>query len=210
MIKDEPFIPEWLEAYRLPDDLIAEAYEKTPPAYRAALKTGIALAHFHFGSLPSMESRIICVRNLGFSQRKIGVPADWAAIVMPATLKGASPVCAAAILPALAGVERIIALCAGMPLKTDIALGLELCGVNDIFMAEEHQCFRALAELSRVSRAGRILFLHTGELSKIIEQAGKHRLRFIDLLYKPALLLLDAILKIILGCHILRPRRCSG
>ena len=38
--------PAWLTASRVADSVAAAAYEATPPRFRAALKTGLALAHF--------------------------------------------------------------------------------------------------------------------------------------------------------------------
>ncbi len=44
-----PAWPEWLENCRCPDELFAEAYDTLPDSFRAALKTAIAAAFFHFG-----------------------------------------------------------------------------------------------------------------------------------------------------------------
>ena len=59
-VEDTARWPEWAEEARLDDELTAKAYEATPPSCRAALKTGLALAHMHFGQV-----RAACAKSAG-------------------------------------------------------------------------------------------------------------------------------------------------
>lgn len=72
--------PAWLEAPRVADGLVAAAYEATPPRFRAALKTALALAHFHFGESASCRDEAETSARLGFQCASSRAPAPWALI----------------------------------------------------------------------------------------------------------------------------------
>lgn len=187
----DSIIPVWLEGLRLPDAVLDEAYESSPARYRAALKTGIALAHFYFGDLPWEQERQIIHRRLGFFSRCGSSADDWTIIVIDGTIKGAAAICAAIILPVLAGVERIAVFCIGQPNGMAIPLALSMCGIADIFCMEERQCLNALAHFARVSPRGHAAFLHGGRLRNLEAAARKSFSSIIPLYFEPKLLILD-------------------
>ena len=72
--------PQWAEAARLDDALAAAAYEATPAHLRAAVKTGLALAHMHFGESTTSQRNEVRNAYLGFWRRTIAHPAPWAVV----------------------------------------------------------------------------------------------------------------------------------
>lgn len=52
-----PAWPQWLEAFRVPDEPRAAAYEDTPAHLRAAIKTALALHQAHSGEMDSRTCR---------------------------------------------------------------------------------------------------------------------------------------------------------
>ena len=52
-----PAWPQWLEAFRVPDEPRAAAYEGTPAHLRAAIKTALALHQVHAGEMDSRTCR---------------------------------------------------------------------------------------------------------------------------------------------------------
>ena len=75
--------PQWAEDARLDDDLAAAAYEATPAPLRAAVKTGLALAHMHFGESTTSQRNEVRNAHLGFWRRSIAHPAPWATADRP-------------------------------------------------------------------------------------------------------------------------------
>lgn len=128
----EPW-PEWLEDFRLPDELFAQAYAAYPAKCRAAIKTSLALATFHFGQSARDGWHDLRDRHLGFWQKCCSSPQNWAIIFLDDKFNAPAPLCAATVLPVLADVENIAIVCIGGIPRQSILLTLELCGIEDIF-----------------------------------------------------------------------------
>lgn len=157
--------PDWLEAARVADSLGAAAYEATPPRFRAALKTGLALAHFHFGESASHREERVFNGRLGFGRAAMQWPAPWALIVFSPAYAAAARLTAACAPCLLAGVPQVAALCLGGVLREAALVSLELSGVEDIFQPDAAHFGALLDELAaRPGPRGRVVVLHGGEL----------------------------------------------
>lgn len=124
-----------LEQRRVADDLLAAAYESTPPAQRGWIKTTLALVEATFPARPSR--RLVAVENAaaGFGYRKNGETAPWAAAFIREGYASAVRLAAALMTARVAGVEPLFAICAGKPenLSPPVLAALELAGVEQVF-----------------------------------------------------------------------------
>lgn len=168
--------PDWLEACRVEDSVAATAYEATPPRCRAALKTGLALAHFHFGE--SADSRYDAVRNgrLGFLRARRREPAPWALVILSPAYAAAARVTAACAAALLAGVPHVGAICPGATPRPAALVSLELSGVEDIFQPDMTAMAALFEELAALpGPRGRVVLLHAGEcadLARLVRRRG--------------------------------------
>lgn len=154
--------PEWAEDARLDDDLAAQAYEATPAACRAALKSGLALAHMHFGQSPGSLRQERGDNHLGFWRHAAAFPAPWAVIAFTPAYAAAARLAAACVPALLAGVPLAAAVCVGGRPSREALVSLELTGVEDIF-ALDATALCALLEESQPG-PGRLVLLHNGDL----------------------------------------------
>lgn len=179
-------IPEWFEEYRLADEPLAASYEETPASWRALLKTGIALSHFHHGSVDAeTESRRVSER-LGIKEITAKKPVAWAMLVIGADVDAAARISALAIVPRLAGVSEVYAILASRSAPGAL-VSLELCGIEDIFAAPVEICSKLLADVNDSDAlSGRICFLHHGSLAGLSVPGS---IPALDLSKKPAILL---------------------
>ena len=164
---DMPWPPR-LEACRVDDSVVAAAYEATPARFRAALKTGLALAHFHFGE--SAASRDETVRNtrLGFLRARRRQPAPWALIVLSPAYAAAARLTAACAAALLAGVPHVAAVCPGGAPQAATLVSLELSGVEDIFQPDVAEMAAIVDSLAGLpGPRGRRVLLHAGELAHL-------------------------------------------
>ncbi|WP_165175587.1 hypothetical protein [Desulfovibrio sp. ZJ369] len=155
--------PDWAEDARLDDDLAAQAYEATPPACRAALKSGLALAHMHFGQSPGSLRQERRDNHLGFWRHTAVFPAPWAVIAFTPAYAAAARLAAACVPALLAGVPLVAAVCVGGCPSREALVSLELTGVEDIFTLEA-AALRALLEEESQHGPGRLVLLHNGDL----------------------------------------------
>lgn len=185
-------LPDWLEEKRISEAAMADAYAFFPATCRAAIKTGIALAHFHFGAkteniLQWRESENL---GLGISVQTAQVPV--ALLCLDAKLTAAARICAAAILPVLAGVPRIVAAFVnGQPAQAAL-LTLELCGIEHIYCLKPADLVSLAASLPNQAR---IVMLHEAEeaslqlAAQLRNIAAKLAIPFYENGEKPSLLL---------------------
>lgn len=198
-------IPAWLEPLRIPERSCSTAWDATSASLRACIKTGIALAHFHFGSSGECIEKRRTARRLGFKESMASQPAPWGCLIFGPEQNAAARICAASILPRLAGVENLIAICAGGQPSAGLLITLELCGIEDIFQTDKSQCWQLLRHLASLQVSGSVCFLHAGQLDALYLKARELYLRAINLAVRPRLLLLDqeafdpAALKFCLG-----------
>ena len=166
------FWPEWLEAARVDDGIAGSAYEATPARFRAALKTALALAHFHFGESLTRREEAACNGRLGFRRGAIYEPAPWALLVFSPAYAAAARFTAACVAARLAGVAQVGAICLGGEPKAPALVSLELSGVEDMFQLERDRFAALMDELAGrpgSRAAGRVMLLHAGELDEAAE-----------------------------------------
>ena len=108
-----PAWPQWLEAFRVPDEPRAAAYEDTPAHLRAAIKAALALHQAHAGEMDIRTCRDERFPRRGFRRTATDGPAPFALVAFPASLRSPARL-AAALMPAiLAGVPLTGAFCLG-------------------------------------------------------------------------------------------------
>lgn len=148
---------DWLCERRIADEHFNAAYENTEARARAALKTGIALAHQRFGERPESLERRLFYSNSGFVIAEAQKPADWAVIAMNSGYaSGTAPVLAASILPLLAGVKHIFGFAHASP-HYELLISLEMCGCREAFALDSRETRRALEDLGASLPEGRII-----------------------------------------------------
>ncbi|WP_165078911.1 MULTISPECIES: hypothetical protein [unclassified Desulfovibrio] len=166
------FWPEWLEGARVDDSVAGAAYEATPPRFRAALKSGLALAHFHFGESLSRREESACNGRLGFRRAALWEPAPWALIVFSPAYAAAARLTAACVAARLAGVAQVGAVCLGGEPVAPAVVSLELSGVEDMFQLERDRFAALMDELAgrcETRAPGRVVLLHAGELDEVAQ-----------------------------------------
>ena len=157
--------PQWAEDTRLDDDLAAAAYEATPAPLRAAVKTGLALAHMHFGESTTSQRNEVRNAHLGFWRRSIAHPAPWAVIAFTPAYAAAARLAAACMPALLGGVPLVGAVCVGGAPSRNALVTLELAGVEDIFVLDSAGLCTLLEETQ--PGPGRLVLLHRGELDGV-------------------------------------------
>ncbi len=187
--------PQWVEEARLDDGLAAQAYEDTPAQWRAAIKTGLALAHMHFGSDPGRMWDMRSDEHLGFWRRGESHAAPWAIVAFTPAYAAAARLAAACIPAILAGVPQIGAVCVGGQPHRSALVSLELSGVEDIFVLDSPGFHRLLEESPP---GGRLVLLHAGgrapnvELAPTVELARSMGLPCWQEHHSPTLALVEA------------------
>ena len=177
--------PLWTEDLRLDDALADNAYETTPPSWRAAIKTGLALAHLHFGQHTGKRWSATDETQAGFWARDCEMPAPWVIIAFTPAYDAAARLAAACIPAILAGVPLIAAVCVdGTPQKS-VLVSLELTGIEDIFLLDQKALCTLLQEM--LPHTGRLVALHTGELRPVLQVAQHIGLRCFEENHPPAL-----------------------
>ncbi|MDR1855592.1 MAG: hypothetical protein LBR22_00295 [Desulfovibrio sp.] len=161
--------PEWAEAMRVDDGLVAEAYDATPAGCRAALKTGLALAFLHFGQQPKRVLEERTEPELGFWRHVADDPAPWAMVAFPCDYTAAARIAAACVPALLAGVPLVGAASIGGPPSTQALAALELSGVEDILQLDVAGLCALLEEAQPGN--GRLVLLHAGELESCAHAA---------------------------------------
>lgn len=185
---DAPRWPLWTEELRLDDALAEKAYEATPPPWRAAIKTGLALAHAHFGQHTGKHRCTAEKSHAGFWSHVEESPAPWAIVAFTPTYAAAARLAAACMPAALAGVPLVAAACVdGLPQKAAL-VSLELTGIEDIFLLDQEKLCSLLQEMP--SRHGRLVLLHAGELAPVHQCARGLGLRCFEESRPPHLRLL--------------------
>lgn len=182
--------PEWLEAARIDDALAAEAYESTPAPLRAAIKTGLALSHMHFGQSPGQTKVERRDGHLGFWQQEVCEPASWALFVFPPSYRAAARLAAACMPALLAGVPLLGAVCLGGRPSSEALVCLELCGVENLYSLDMMGLERLLR--SSPTDGGRLVLLHEGELAPVAALARATGLSCYEEWRAPCLVLRDA------------------
>lgn len=182
--------PDWLENDRINDERKARAYEDISPAYRAALKTGIALSHFYFGDQDAGKACARTCPRLGMHQHSVENPADWAIFIIAG---GASPsrICGAIMPAILAGVKQLAAVFLHGQPPPPALLALELCGLEDVFTLAAAEIEKLLAQ---TSGDGRLVILAPSgwtEAEAAADMAAAHDIKYILASQAPRLLLME-------------------
>lgn len=146
-----------VEACRVPDELLAGAYEETSAEHRSWIKTTLALVEATYPAQPSRLSMTSENTAAGFSFTRTRETAPWAVLLIGEGYASAVRL-AAAIMPArLAGVEPILAVWTGSPEAAPSGLfaALELTGVEQVFaMRDPDPLLRELSGRGRILRFG--------------------------------------------------------
>lgn len=167
--------PAWLEDSRVDDSLIASAYETTQPRFRAAIKTGLAMIHFHFGESATCRDETVHNGRLGFLRGRSRFPAPWALIVIPPAYAAAARLTAACATALLAAVPYVGAICLGGVPQAAALVSLELSGIEGIFHADAASFTTLLDGLATgPGPRGRLVILQSGELGDIVQAARQH------------------------------------
>lgn len=179
-------LPDWLEACCLKDETMALAYDTTPAFYRAAIKTGFALTHFHFGDYNFSEHKEISNHHLGFGKCVSSSPLSWAAICLTEPLNAPSLLAAAVALPLLAGVKNIMAIFVEHEPPSGDLLALELGGLESVFHISRKQLDILQSELLQQGEGAIFAF---GELPET--KARATGIRCFQAQMRPKLLQID-------------------
>ncbi|MBO4300341.1 MAG: hypothetical protein J5861_01935 [Desulfovibrio sp.] len=155
--------PQWVEEFRVDDNLLSAAYEGTPARLRASIKTGLALSHMRFGESTEEHCRLVRNTHLGFWRSAHSLPVPWSVVVFSPTYAAAARLTAACAAAMLGGVTLIGAVCVGGTPTKAAMVSLELSGVEDIFTLPATDLLTLLAEIS--PGPGRLVLLHTGEMA---------------------------------------------
>ena len=154
-----------LEEYRIDDEKMAIAYEAISPACKALIKTAIALSDFQYGHSSLYEDRFCSNPELGFWKKSCSSPVKHCFLLVEADYPAMARLCAAAVLPKLAGVKNIYAIIPDNPPSYAILATLELCGMENIFIVPENKIFALLASPLQDTR---IMGLHGQTIFKLI------------------------------------------
>lgn len=153
------FFSSELEARRVPDEVLAAAYEGTSPERRSWIKTTLALVE---AALPAQPSPSLfrtenTAAGFGYGRRRATAP--WTVIMIAAGYASAIRLAAAIMAARVAGVDLILAACAGKPGEVPSAIfaALELTGVEQVFSLPEPSPL-----LRELKGRGRVLTFGTG------------------------------------------------
>ena len=122
--------PAPVEAARLSDELLGEAYEQTPASSRGWLKTTLAMTEALHGARPSARTVQTCNPAAGFEITSTAAMAPWALFLLGTHGASASRLASAIMTARLAGLEDIFAVCLAIPERPALLTALELTGVS--------------------------------------------------------------------------------
>lgn len=180
---------QWLENFRQTDAELEAAYELIAPKFRAAIKTGIAMTEFHFRPRRAKTGESQASPILGFQESSSCQPVELAIIVLDADYAAMARLCAAACLPALAGVQRTLAIIAGQKQPSaEILLTLELCGIEDIYCLNPEQLLNLPEKLPQNSA---VSILHDGKMANLAGKLRKAAGRLYEEAHAPDLLIIS-------------------
>lgn len=174
----QPFTwPDLLEEYRCSDSSVAGAYDNTPPQFKAAIKTALALGFFYCRKRPCTASSSIRDTDYGFTVHACSKAAPWAFLLFGKTC-GAAHMTTAAMLPVLASVPQIAACYAGKP-DNAFYLAMELAGIEDIYQLPDASYAQLLsATINLLPAGGRLVFIDVpGEEKPDLADTGAILLR---------------------------------
>lgn len=183
-------LPEWLEEMRVSDEALASAYDSFPAKYRASLKTGLALASFHFGQTTDGMNSGMWDTHAGFWKKAAFYPAELALIMIGPSCRASALLAACCVLPILANVDEILAISVDGEPAPELLLALQLSGIEDIFSMDRARFPDLLAIAPNIDRT-RICFLHNGELGDIVGKANELGFCYRECLYPPNVLVRD-------------------
>lgn len=185
---DWPDWPNWLAEKCLPDSLLSDAYVKTAPQLRAALKTGLALASFHFGDSANITNIHRAAPHLGFQGKIQSRPVDWALITIHNNSCPPARLCAALALPLLSGVPKIVAAYVDQEPTEAQLVAMELCALGDIFSLAANDLPKLFAFLGKQGQ-GRMLSFSDSRAA--CPEAEQYHIPYMNIGGQPDLLLLD-------------------
>ena len=151
--------PAPVEAARLSDELLGEAYEQTPASSRGWLKTTLAMTEALHGARPSARTVQTCNPAAGFEITSTAAMAPWALFLLGTHGASASRLASAIMTARLAGLEDIFAVCLAIPERPALLTALELTGVEQVFHARTRDILATLLQTLNAgsSATGRVL-----------------------------------------------------
>lgn len=123
------------DPFRVPETLLAAAYEAVSPQQRAWLKTTQSLVQSVYGESPAHDERRFQPVGSGFAHGVCTVPVEWTLVLIRGKFAAPCRLSAALMAARLAGVESILVFCADDPARTCPAVfaACELAGVENLY-----------------------------------------------------------------------------
>lgn len=150
--------PEWIDDYRIEEDLFAEAYESTGPQLRAWLKKTIAQVYAVNSPEAPRKSWIVNTWRGGFETEISTAPLDWAILLLDKTC--VSPVrMLATLVPAFAAdMNNVLAVFVGDGVVPQSVLAaFELAGQEDVLLMPEARVAELLSSTADSEACGAVL-----------------------------------------------------
>lgn len=147
-----------LENARVPDAVLAKAYDDTPDTVRAWLKTTQALVLSVHGERPVRRQCRTWPAGTGFAHEVCTESVPWAGVVVGPGFGAACRLSAALMVARVAGVEALFVIFSGDIVASALLVACELAGVQDIFMAEPDAVHAYLQQRAQNEPGGRLLF----------------------------------------------------
>lgn len=186
--------PEFLENIRINDTDIAHAYDSLPSLKRAHMKNGIAFNHFLHKERITQHQSIVKDSSKGYMFSLKTEPVAWTVLFFTHTYLSAPRIIATLMPALLAKVPLVFAISLnGLPTNNALT-ALELMGIEDIFCMNNHsssnqpdealkiiqkdEALKVIKYLQEFKQNGRVLFMHNGELTTMVQSALEHNLIF--------------------------------
>lgn len=172
-----------LENFRIPEIVREKAYNDISAPFRAAIKTALALAWFHFGTRADEISQTRTNPCAGITGHMIIEPVDRTWLFIPADYRANALACAAAVLPVIAKSEEIECILVGTEPRSGLLATLELTGIENIYCLPLKGLLSNLKDFEEVG--GVLFLLHYGELDPLKQLCIRSTMRIVEYARKP-------------------------
>lgn len=139
---------DFLEQYRIDDEILNTAYYSAEPGFRALLKTAVSLSYHYFGHESAITNIKKVSQDLNIIQDYTSKPVNRPIIFFDAVYNAPGRLCCSALMPILAGSPPPLAICLGDKPHPDLLLALEIAGTEDIFCMSSNIAAEYLRDFS--------------------------------------------------------------